>query len=94
MANTLIPVAERNLTPEQVERLDRRRRRGQLFLVLCFQALMIGILVTLWSGQDATYSPGWHRPMVMWDAVLFGLAIFFGLAGLQLRRGSNEFISY
>lgn len=94
MANTLIPVAERNLTPVQVERLDRRRRRGQLFLVLCFQTLLIGILVTLWSGQDATYSPGWHRPMVMWDVILFSLAIFFGLAGLQLRRGSNEFISY
>ena len=32
MANTLLPIEERNLTPDQVELLDRRRRRGQLFL--------------------------------------------------------------
>ena len=37
MANTLLPIEERNLTPDQVELLDKRRRRGQLFLVLCFQ---------------------------------------------------------
>ena len=52
MANTLIPVEERNLTPEEVEALDRRRRRGQLFLVICFQCLIVGTLVTLWAGQD------------------------------------------
>ena len=94
MANNLIPVEERNLTPDQVVALDRRRRRGQLFLTICFQTLIIGTLVTLWSGQDATYSPGWHRPMVMWDAILFGLSFFFGVVGLRLRRGSQEFISY
>ena len=94
MANNLIPVEERTLTPDQVVALDRRRRRGQLFLTICFQTLIIGTLVTMWAGQDATYSPGWHRPMVMWDAILFALAIFFGVAGLRLRRGSQEFISY
>lgn len=94
MANNLIPPEERTLTPDQVVRLDRRRRRGQLFLTICFQALILGMLVTLWAGQDATYSPGWHRPMVIWDAILFGLALFFGVAGLNLRRGSQEFISY
>ena len=31
MANTLIPVEERMLTPDEVEMLDKRRRRGQLF---------------------------------------------------------------
>ena len=50
MANTLLPLEERNLTPEQVEQLDRRRRRGQLFLVLCLQTFIIGTLVTVWSG--------------------------------------------
>ena len=63
MANMLIPVEERNLTPQEVEALDRRRRRGQLFLVLCFQCIIVGTLVTLWSGQDLAYSPGWARPM-------------------------------
>jgi hypothetical protein len=94
MANTLIPVEERHLTPQEVEALDRRRRRGQLFLVLCFQCAIIGTLVTLWAGQDLTYSPGFVRPMFYWDAILFTLAIVFGVAGVRLRRGSQEFLSY
>jgi hypothetical protein len=94
MANMLIPIEERHLTAEEVEALDRRRRRGQLFLVLCVQCLIIGTLVTLWAGQDLTYSPGFIRPMFYWDAILFLLAIVFGVTGVRLRRGSNEFISY
>jgi len=94
MANMLIPVEERHLTPDEVEALDRRRRRGQLMLVLCFQCLIVGTLVTCWSGQDATYSPGWARPMVYWNAILFALALIFGVAGVALRRGTNEFLSY
>jgi hypothetical protein len=94
MANTLIPIEERTLTPQQVEALDRRRRRGHLFLVLCFQCLIVATLVTLWSGQDLTYSPDWVRPMFYWNATLFLLAIVFGMAGVRLRLGSNEFISY
>jgi hypothetical protein len=94
LANTLIPIEERTLTPQQVEALDRRRRRGHLFLVLCFQCLIVATLVTLWSGQDLTYSPGWVRPMFYWNAVLFVLALVFGVAGVRLRRGSNEFLSY
>ena len=94
MANMLIPAEERHLTPEEVEALDRRRRRGQLFLVLCFQCLIIGTLVTLWAGQDLTYSPGWMRPMFYWDAILFTLAAIFGVTGIRLRRGSTEFLSY
>jgi hypothetical protein len=94
MANHLIPVEERALTPEEVEALDRRRRRGQLFLVLCFQLIIVGTLVTLWAGQDLTYSPGFARPMFYWDAVLFGLAAIFAVTGIRLRRGSNEFLSY
>ena len=94
MANTLLPVEERTLTPHEVELLDRRRRRGQLFLVLCYQFLIVGVLVTLWAGQDWTLSPGWAHPMVYWDAITFGAALVFGMWGLRLRRGSNEFISY
>ena len=94
MANTLLPLEERNLTPEQVELLDKRRRRGQLFLVICFQFLIVGTLVTLWSGQDWTLSPGWAHPMVYWNVAVYILALVFGIAGLRLRRGSTEFISY
>jgi hypothetical protein len=94
MANTLIPIEERSLNPAEIDALDRRRRRGQLFLVLCFQCLIIGTLVTLWSGQDSAYSPGFARPMLYWDAILFILAAFFGVTGVRLRRGSNEFLSY
>jgi hypothetical protein len=94
MANPLLPIEERNLTPDQVELLDRRRRRGQLFLVLCLQCLIIGTLITLWSGQDWTLSPGWRMPMVYWDTVMFIAALVFGIAGVRLKRGSTEFISY
>ncbi len=94
MANTMIPVEERTLTPEQVEALDRRRRRGQLFLVLCVQCLIVATLVTLWAGQDLTYSPGWIMPMAYWDGLLFLLSAIFAVAGIRLRRGSTEFLSY
>ncbi len=94
MANTLIPIEERMLTPAQVELLDRRRRRGQLCLVICGQCTIVALLLTIWSGQDATYSPGWAHPMVYWNLITAGLAVFFFLYGLQLRRGSGEFFSY
>jgi hypothetical protein len=94
MANTLLPIEERSLTPDEVELLDKRRRRGQLCLVLCFQTLIIATLVTLWAGQDATLSPGMMHPMVYWDAFLFTAALVFAIVGVRLRRGSNEFISY
>jgi hypothetical protein len=94
MANTLLPIEERNLTPDEVELLDKRRRRGQLFLVLCFQSLIVSTLLTLWSGQDSTLSPGWAHPVVYWNAITFAAALIFGIAGVRLKRGSNEFISY
>jgi hypothetical protein len=94
MANTLLPIEERNLTPDQVELLDKRRRRGQLFLVISLQTFIIGTLVTLWSGQDWTLSPGWMKPMVFWNSIMFLLSLMFGIAGVRLKRGSNEFISY
>ena len=94
MAITLLPVEERNLTPDEVELLDKRRRRGQLFLVVGFQCLIVFSLVTLWAGQDFTLSPGWAHPMVYWDAITGALAATFLLTGIRLRRGSNEFISY
>ncbi len=94
MANTLLPIDERNLTPDEVESLDRRRRRGQLFLVVGFQCLIISTLLTVWSGQDLTYSPGWAHPVFYWNCVTAILAVSFLLTGMRLRRGLSEFISY
>ena len=94
MANMLIPAEERALTPDQVERLDRRRRRGHLLLNLGFQFGIIATLVTLWSGQDLQYSPGWVHPMFYWDCLLGFLSLVCLVVGLQLRRGLNEFFSY
>ncbi len=94
MANTLIPAEERALTPDQVERLDRRRRRGQLLIVLGFQFGLVATLLTLWSGQDLQYSPGWVHPMFYWNCVTGFLSLFCFVVGLRMRRGLNEFFSY
>jgi hypothetical protein len=94
MANTLLPPEERNLTPDEVELLDKRRRRGQLCLVICFQCIIVSALLSLWTGQDLTYSPGWVHPVAYWNLATLTGAVVFGLAGLRLRRGSTEFISY
>ncbi len=94
MANTLIPVEERALTPAQVEHLDRRRRRGQLLIVMGFQFAIIATLTLLWTGQDLQYSPGWNHPMFYWNCVTGFLSVVCFLTGLHLRRGLNEFFSY
>lgn len=94
MANTLIPVEERMLTPDEVANLDRRRRRGQLFLVIGLQTLLVSCLLLLFSGQDWTYSPGMIHPMVYWNLTNFTLSMVFLITGVRLKRGSNEFISY
>ena len=94
MANTLIPVAERSLTPDEVAQLDKRRRRGQMFLIIGLQCLLVSCLLLLFSGQDATYSPGWIHPMVYWNLTTFTLSMVFIATGVSLKRGSNEFISY
>jgi hypothetical protein len=94
MANTLLSPEERNLSPDEVELLDKRRRRGQLFLVICFQCIIVSTLLSLWTGQDLTYSPGWMHPVAYWNALTLLGALVFGITGLRLRSGSTEFISY
>jgi len=94
MANMLLPIEERNLSPEQVEVLDKRRRRGQLYLVICFQCIIVATLLTLWTGQDLTYSPGWIHPIAYWNLATGTAALVFGVMGIRLRRGWNEFLSY
>jgi hypothetical protein len=94
MANAILPYDERTLTPAEVDVLDARRRRGQLCLVIGGQCLIVATLVTVWAGQDLTYSPGWAHPMAYWDAITFVLGFGLIANGIRLRRGSNEFISY
>ena len=94
MANTLIPIEERSLTPEAVERLEHRYRLGQLMLVICFQTLIISFLLLLWSGQDATLTFGWLKPMVIWNAITFAIALVTGILGISYTRGRNEFFSF
>ncbi len=95
MANTLIPVEERTLTPREVEALDARRRRGQLLLTIGLQLLVVTTLVgVLWVGQDLTHSPGWSHPMFYWSAVTGTGSVVCLLWGLALRRGFHEFTSY
>lgn len=94
MANTLIPAEERALTPAQVEHLDRRRRRGQLLLVLGFQFGIVATVLLLWSGQDLQYSPPGVHPIFYWNCVTGAISLLCFAIGLHMRRGLNEFFSY
>ena len=94
MANSLLPPEERNLTPDQVEALDKRRDLGHTFLVIAGQFSVIATILLLWVGQDLKYSPGWAHPMFYWDSLLFIVSMIFLLRGLAMRRGLNEFFSY
>jgi hypothetical protein len=94
MANTLIPIEERNLSPDEVEHLDRRRRRGQAFLVIAVQATIVSCLLLLWSGQDFTLTHGWLKPIVIWNTVTVVIAASCYTIGIRLRSGINEFFSY
>jgi hypothetical protein len=87
MPNPLLPPEERNLTPDQVDALDKRRDLGQTFLVLATQFLVIAVVLLLWVGQDLAYSPGWAHPMFYYFAIAVIFVCAFGLTGLVLRRG-------
>jgi len=89
MANLLLPPEERNLTPEQVEALDARRRRGHLFLVICFQMGIIATLILIaWALQDLTYSPGWAHPMFYYFVIAVTIVLVCGSVGTFMRRGT------
>jgi hypothetical protein len=49
MANTLIPVQERNLTPDQVEAIEKRREWGLTLQVIAGQFAVISVLLSLWA---------------------------------------------
>ena len=88
MPNTLLPPEERNLTPDQVEALDKRRDLGHTFLVIASQFAVIAIILLLWVGQDLKYSPGWMHPMAYYFALALALIACFGITGMVLRRGT------
>ena len=87
MANMNIPEAERNLTPAQVARLDKRRQWGLVYQVMSGQFAFFAVLLLLWTGQDLTYGPGWVHPMFYYNVITGVLAVTFGLYGTWLRRG-------
>jgi nitrate reductase gamma subunit len=88
MANALLPPDERNLTPDQVERLDARRDFGHALLVIAGQFSVIAVVLLLWVGQDLTYSPGWEHPMAYYFILCLIVIAVLGVTGLILRRGT------
>jgi hypothetical protein len=88
MANSLLPLEERNLNPDQVEALDKRRALGHTFLVIAGQFSVIATVLLLWAGQDLSYSPGWVHPMAFYFVIALALVSFFGVTGMVMRRGT------
>jgi len=88
MPNSLLPPEERNLTPDQVEALDRRRDLGHTFLVIAGQFAVIAAILLLWVGQDLTYSPGWAHPIAYYFGLSLAIIAVFGVAGVVLRKGT------
>ncbi len=87
MANTSLPPEERNLTPDQVEALDKRREWGLTLQVIAGQFSVICVILSLWVGQDLTYSPGWAHPMAYYFAIALTIVICCGAIGTAMRRG-------
>jgi hypothetical protein len=90
MANMSLPPEERNLTPEQVEALDMRRRRGSMLLTVAGMFTIIAVLLTCWVGQDLQYAPGFSRPMTYYFLVSCAIVFVTLISGLYLRRGAPE----
>ena len=88
MPNMMLPPEERNLTPEQVEALDRRRDWGLTLQVIAGQFAVISTLLSLWAGQDLTYSPGWAHPMAYYMGIALTIVLVAGSVGTYLRRGT------
>ena len=91
MANLSIPVDEQRATPDEIEAIDKRRRWGLTFQVISGQFAFFAVLLTLWSGQDLTYSPSGVHPMFYYNVLAGVLAVAFGIYGTYLKRGAPEF---
>ena len=88
MPNSLLPPEDRNLTPDQVEALDKRRDLGHTLLVIAGQFTVIATILLLWVGQDLTYSPGWAHPIAYYFGLSLAIIAVFGVAGVVLRKGT------
>ncbi|MDE3199977.1 MAG: hypothetical protein KGN79_03565 [Acidobacteriota bacterium] len=88
MPNALLPPEERNLTPDQVEALDKRRELGHTLMVIAGQFACVATVLLLWVGQDLQYSPGWAHPMAYYFFVAITLVAVMGISGMVLRRGT------
>ena len=88
MANMSLPAEERNLNPDQVEALDKRREWGLTLQVIAGQFSVICVVLSLWVGQDLTYSPGWAHPMAFYFALAVCIVLVCGVAGTLMRRGT------
>lgn len=91
MSNPLLPPEERDLTPDQVVALDQRRFRGLRLQVVGGILGIVAILLTVWAGQDFTYSPGWIHPMGYYMIFTGVLSLVCIGVGSVLRHGSPEF---
>jgi len=91
MANMLLPVDERTLSPRQVELLDKRRNRGFVLMVIAGQFAIIATILLLWLVQDLTYSPGWAHPVAYYFVFAVLVSGGAGLTGAYMRRGAPEF---
>jgi hypothetical protein len=88
MANSLLPPEERNLTPDQVEALDKRRDMGHTLLVIAGQFTVIATILLLWVGQDLSYSPGWAHPIAYYFGLALAIIAVCGVTGMVLRKGT------
>jgi hypothetical protein len=87
MSNPLLPPEERDLSPDQVEALDKRRELGHTLLVIAGQFAVIAMVLLLWIGQDLQWSPGWAHPMAYYFAFALTAIAVCGGIGIFLRRG-------
>lgn len=90
MANLSIPADERNMTPQQIDALDLRRRKGTLLLTIAGQFTVISILLSLWAGSDLVWSPGLAKPIDIYFAIALTIVLVAGSTGVYLRRGAPE----
>jgi hypothetical protein len=91
MANMLLPPEERELTPDQVVVLDKRRFRGLMLQVMGGILAIMAILLTVWAGQDFTYDPAWIHPMGYYMILAAILSAVCITTGTILRKGTPEF---
>lgn len=88
MANQLLPVAEQNLTPDQVAELDKRRQMGLVFQVISGQMVILSTLLTWWIGQDLVYARPHGHTIAYYFCITATLAIAFGVTGTAMRKGT------